>query len=242
MQRAIVFGATGGIGEAICQELAKDGWSLYLHYCHNEQKAIELMNQLSEQYQSQDFMPVKLDFLADNQSLEQWTSQLFPVNALVFAQGITDYGFLADQRLSKIDQIMQVNLLVPIKITRLLEQMLTKQEYSRIVYLGSVYGGQGSALEAVYSASKAGLSRFSQAYAREVASANLTVNTLAPGAVDTEMNKIFSEDTFDLLKEEIPMGRLAQGSDVAFWVKNLLAKESAYLTGQTIYVSGGWLL
>lgn len=149
---------------------------------------------------------------------------------------------MTKQKIADIEKVIQVNLTVPIELTKLLEPILIKQEYSRIVYLGSVYGGQGSALESVYSATKAGLSRFSQAYAREVASTNLTVNVVAPGAVNTPMNAMFSKETMQEVESEIPAGRLAQGKDISYWVKCLLDKNSSYCTGQTIYISGGWLL
>ena len=242
MKRAIIFGATGGIGQAISSELAANGWSLYIHCCHQFDQAQKMVTDLMTKYPGQDFIPVKFDFASNNEELTKFISSLLPVNAAVFATGITKYGFLAEQNLIDIDQIMQVNLIVPVKITKLLEPILTKQEYSRIVYLGSVYGGQGSALETVYSATKAGLSRFSQAYAREVASTNLTVNVVAPGAVDTPMNAMFSQETMQEVRNEIPANRLGNGEDIAFWVKNLLDPKSSYCTGQTIYVSGGWLL
>lgn len=242
MKRVIVFGASGGIGQEICRSLAADGWSIYVHYRKNVEVAQKLATELLEKYPKQDFFTTKLDFAASDQQLEDFVQSLFPVNAVVFAQGITKYGFLSEQSLTDIDRVMKINLTVPIKLTKLLEPMLVKHEMSRIVYLGSVYGGQGSALETIYSATKAGLSRFSQAYAREVASTGLTVNTIAPGAVATEMNKIFSKQTLDEVREEIPLGRLAHGEDVAYWVKTLLQSESKYCTGQTIYVSGGWLI
>lgn len=241
MKRAIVFGATGGIGQAICQDLAASGWSLYLHYNQQQKSAEMASKKLMEEYPQQDFIPLKLDFL-HCEDLSQLVKNLFPVNALVFAQGITKYGFLAEQELDDIEQVIKVNLTIPIELTKLFEPILTKQTFSRIVYLGSVYGGQGSALETVYSSTKAGISRFAQAYAREVASTNLTVNVVAPGAVDTPMNAMFSQETLQEVKEEIPAGRLAQGKDISIWVKNLLNENSSYCTGQTIYVSGGWLL
>lgn len=242
MKRAIIFGATGGIGQAICDELAQAGWSLYLHCHQNWSAAVKKSQSLMKKYPKQDFMPIKLDFQANDDQLEKFVASLLPVNAAVFAQGITKYGFLDDQGLTDIAQIININLTIPIKLTRLLEKTLAKQDYSRIVYLGSVYGGQGSALESVYSASKAGLSRFSQAYAREVASTSLTVNVIAPGAVDTPMNAMFSAETRQEVTDEIPIGRWAKGTDISFWIKTLLDKHSSYCTGQTIYVSGGWLL
>ncbi|MDF7638562.1 SDR family NAD(P)-dependent oxidoreductase [Lactobacillus sp. ESL0791] len=242
MKRAIVFGATGGIGRAICSDLAADGWSLYLHCNQKWDEAVKMGRELMCSYPQQDFIPVKLDFAVSDTDLLAFTKNLLTINAAVFAQGITDYNFIADQKMAVIEQIIQTNLLVPIKLTHLLESVLVKNDFSRIVYLGSVYGGEGSALEAVYSASKAGLTRFSQAYAREVASTNLTVNVVAPGAVKTPMNEIFSSETMQEVKEEIPAGRLAETTDISFWVKTILSPSSGYLTGQTIYVSGGWLL
>lgn len=242
MKHAIVFGATGGIGQAICRDLAEDGWSLYLHYNSKKEAAEELGQKLFTKYPDQDFMPIKLDFEVDDAQLSEFVQNLLPVNAAVFAQGVTNYGFLGDEDLDNITRLIKINLTVPIKLTKLLEPQLMKQGFSRIVYLGSVYGGYGSALESVYSATKGGLSRFAQAYAREVASNNLTVNVIAPGAVKTNMNSIFSEDTIEEVQEEIPVGRWADGKDISYWIKVLLNERSSYLTGQTIYVTGGWLL
>ena len=241
MKRAIVFGATGGIGQSICTDLAEAGWSLYIHCSSNWTTACEMSQSFMKQYPTQDFLPLKFSFLAENNELEKMVQSLLPVNAVIFAQGITDYHLLSDQHLDKVDEIMQVNLVTPIKLTSLLEPLLLKNDFSRIVFIGSVYGAQGSAMEAVYSATKAGLSRFSQAYAREVASANLTVNVIAPGAVDTSMNKVIPAEEMAEVVEEIPAGRLASGNDISFWVKALLDSNSTYLTGQTLYVSGGWL-
>lgn len=172
MKRAIVFGATGGIGQEICRDLAAEGWSLYLHYNSHEQTALDLGKELFAKYPSQDFLPIKLDFASSDAELADFVKKLLPVNAAVFAQGITKYSFLGDETLDNITKLINVNLTVPIKLTKLLESQLMRQDYSRIVYLGSVYGGAGSALEAVYSATKGGLTRFAQAYAREVASNN----------------------------------------------------------------------
>ncbi|AEG40682.1 elongation factor P 5-aminopentanone reductase [Lactobacillus kefiranofaciens] len=242
MKRAIVFGATGGIGQAICRELALSGWSLYLHYNTKKEQAEQLAQELFAKYPELDFMPIQLNFATSDQELTSFVNSLLPVNAAIFAQGITNYGFLGDEKLTNISQVININLATPIKLTKLLEPQLMKQSFSRIVYLGSVYGGAGSALESVYSGTKSGLSRFAQAYAREVASNNLTVNVIAPGAVKTQMNSIFSQATIEEVQEEIPAGRWAQGEDISYWVKTILNPRSSYLTGQTIYVTGGWLL
>lgn len=242
MKRAVIFGATGGIGKEIALDLAKAGWSLYLHFDKSKHRALALQKQLIKLYPQQEFFLLHLSFLDQDEKLLNLDKTLFPINALIFAQGITDYDFLGNQSLKTIDNILKVNLITPIKLTRLLEPLLLKHEHSRIIYLGSVYGQQGSALESVYSASKGGITRFAQAYAREVASSKLTVNVLAPGAVNTPMNEIFSTEILNQVRDEIPANRLANPQDISFWVENLLAPQSDYLTGQTIYIDGGWLV
>lgn len=242
MKRAIIFGATGGIGQAIVKDLAADGWSLYLHCFSHQQKALDLANELMTQYPQQDFMTLKLDFNSSDETLKKIINSLLPVNSVIFAHGITDFNFLGSQDLSTIDQILKVNLTTPLKIVSLLEPMLLKADHGRIIFLGSVYGKQASAMETIYSATKGGLSSFAQGYGREVASSHLTVNVIAPGAVATQMNAIFSKETLEEVKDEIPAGRLAEPEDISFWVKNLLAPQADYLTGQTIYVDGGWLV
>ncbi|WP_035172918.1 SDR family NAD(P)-dependent oxidoreductase, partial [Lactobacillus equicursoris] len=204
-------------------------------------EAAELGEELASLYPDQDFMPIQQDFCAADADLKKFVEGLLPVNSAIFAQGITNYDFLGSQSSEVIERILKVNLENPIKLTKLLESQLLKHDHSRIVYLGSVYGGQGSAMEAVYSASKGGISRFAQAYAREVAASHFTVNVVAPGAVMTPMNAMFSGETLADLAEEIPAGHLANPTEIAYWVDCLLNPESDYLTGQTIYVSGGWL-
>ncbi|MDO4912035.1 MAG: SDR family NAD(P)-dependent oxidoreductase [Lactobacillus sp.] len=241
MKRAIVFGATGTIGQAICHKLAADGWSLYIHANHHFELASNLAEKLQAEYPMQDMMPISLDFLSDDEKLSQFVDNLLAVNAVVFSQGITKYGLLRDQELANIDDLIKVNLTTPIKLSKLFEPKLLKNDFSRIVYIGSVYGGQGSAMETVYSATKAALANFSASYAKEVAAMKLTVNVIAPGAVDSAMNQMISQQEMNDVIDEIPAGRLATGDDVAIWVSHLLAPDSNYLTGQTIYVSGGWL-
>ena len=123
MKRAIVFGATGGIGKAIAAQLAAKGWSLYIHFNHSSQEAEKMVAEFIDKYPSQEFFPLKLDFLAEDEVIKTTVAGLLPLNAAIFTQGITNYQFLGSQELTQIEKIMQINLLVPIKITSLLEYM-----------------------------------------------------------------------------------------------------------------------
>ncbi|WP_261806397.1 elongation factor P 5-aminopentanone reductase [Lapidilactobacillus luobeiensis] len=237
--RAIVFGASGNIGAAICRQLAAKNWSISLHYFHHREVALQLVNTLRHDYPNQDFQA----FFGDlTQALPPDLGQTFgDFQALVFAQGTTDYQLFSTMSADQIQQLFQLHLLTPLQLIRQAEAKLLQQAHGRIVFVGSIYGAVGSAMEVTYSAVKGAQTSFANAYAREVAGSGLTVNVVAPGAVATAMNAEFSENDLAALREEIPLGRLAQPQEIALWVSNLLDPQADYLTGQTLYVNGGWL-
>src|SRR5699024_5048250 len=150
MKRAIIFGATGGIGRAIAENMAENGWTLYIHYNHNQQEAGKMVQAFIEKYSDQEFFSLKLNFLSEDDVIKKIVSNLFTINAEIFQQGFTNNQFIRSQELDEIEKIIQINLLAPIKITSLLESRLLKQAHGRLIFIGSVYGGQASALESVY--------------------------------------------------------------------------------------------
>src|SRR5699024_7203275 len=111
----------------------------------------------------------------------------------------------------------------------------------RIVFVGSVYGGSGSAMEVGYSTVKGALSAFVAAYSQEVASLGITANVVAPGAVSTKMNLTFTPQERQEVSSQIPAGYFAKPSEISYWICSMLDQQASYLTGQTIYVTGGWL-
>lgn len=240
-KRAVVFGASGNIGQAICQSLAAAGWSLVMQYHHHQEVVARAVSQLQTQYPQQEFQPLALDFCEQDLDYASILSGLGDYQALVFAQGTTDYQLFAETSDEQIKTLFQQQLFTPMSFIKVAQDHLQHHEHSRIVFIGSIYGGVGSAMEVAYSSVKGAQSSFANAYAREVAANGLTVNVVAPGAVNTQMNAEFSEAELDDLAIEIPVGRMAQPNEIAVWVKNLLAPEADYLTGQTIYVDGGWL-
>lgn len=236
---ALIIGASGDIGLDVAKKLAKSGWSLYLHYNNSNVKINELLEELTKQYSSQEFIKIKSDLSKDN--VEKIVDEVFSIDALIFAQGITEYNFFSSLSKEKIAELIQVNYQQPLLLVKSLESKLAKSKQGRIVFIGSIYGKIGSAMEVLYSSLKGALSSFVNAYAKEVASLGITVNVVAPGAVNTQMIKDFSEEELTELKEEIPMGRLAKPTDISFWIDVLLKPQAQYMTGETIYVDGGWL-
>ncbi|WP_125704044.1 elongation factor P 5-aminopentanone reductase [Lacticaseibacillus daqingensis] len=237
---ALIMGASGDIGTSVARQLGAQGWSLYLHYHRNATQATALAAELAAAYPQQDFLPLAYD-LTDPDHLDQVVAQLFGLDAVVFAAGMTTYHLFKDSTVPELTDLMRVHLLTPMALLARLQDKLAQSGTGRVVFIGSVYGGSGSAMEVAYSAVKGGQSAFVHAYAKEVASLGITVNVVAPGAVATKMNAMFDAPALAAVRAEIPAGRFAEPGDVGYYVRMLLAPEAAYLTGQTLYVTGGWL-
>ncbi|AKP03450.1 elongation factor P 5-aminopentanone reductase [Companilactobacillus pabuli] len=238
---ALVMGSSGDIGASSAKKLAQKGWSLYLHYNQNRERIEKLRTELVEKYPQQDFIPIKFNMEQD--TVDQLTSQIFGLDAVVFAQGNTYYKLLVDISEKEIDSLWNIHVKLPILILQALQDKLAKTHHGRIVFIGSIYGKIGSAMEVVYSTVKGAMSSFADAYAKEVASLGISVNVVAPGAVNTKMNtQEFSSEDLENVKDEIPADRLANPDEIADLVSYLVNIKSNYLTGQTIYFAGGWLL
>lgn len=238
---ALVMGSSGDIGTSSAKNLAAKGWSLYLHYNRNRERIDKLRAELVELYPKQDFIPIKFDM--EHDKVEDLTKQIFGLDAVVFAQGNTYYKLLVDISEEEIDSLWNIHVKLPILILKQLQDKLASTHHGRVVFIGSIYGKIGSAMEVVYSTVKGAMSSFADAYAKEVASLGISVNVVAPGAVNTKMNtQEFSSEDLESVKDEIPADRLANPDEIADLVGYLVNIKSNYLTGQTIYFAGGWLL
>lgn len=240
MKWALILGASGGMGQAIAYDLAQAGWSLYLQGNEHVAQLQQDQQQLQQQYPQQDFLVLKSDF-NKLENTAQIVDNIFSLDALVAAQGITNYQLFDQLSLTQIQKMLRVNLVFPLHLIQQLQDKLAVSHCGRIVLLGSVYGAQGSAMEVMYSTTKGALTAFAKAYAKEVASLGITVNVLAPGAVDTTMNQMLTPQAKQQLVEQIPLGRMANPQDLSYWIRTILDPKAQYLTGQTLYVTGGWL-
>lgn len=240
MKIALITGASGDIGISIARNLAKKGWSLYLHYFSNQIRIEELLQEFNELYPKQEFFPLKVDLEQDH-STEIIKNNIYSLNAIVFAHGMTDYGLLESMTLEKMDLLWKIHVKSPVLITQALQKKLHLSGQGRIVFISSVYGEMGSSNEVFYSTVKGAQIAFVKAYSKEVASWGITVNAVSPGAVDTHMNQHYTEFEITDLIEDIPLGRMGKPSEISFWVEQILKEDSAYMTGQVLTVSGGWL-
>ncbi|WP_407856732.1 elongation factor P 5-aminopentanone reductase [Enterococcus hailinensis] len=240
MPYALVLGASGDIGQAICEKLADQGWSLYCHYNQQKQKVLNFVSDLQERYPQQDFFMVSLDMLKEA-TIPSFLDQLFQVDGIVFASGFTFYELLPETTTKQMDALWQIHLKTPLLLLQGLQSKLAQSKKGRVVFVGSVYGHRGSSMETIYSAVKGGQEAFAKAYAKEVATLGITVNVIAPGAVQTKMNDTWTDQEIAELKAEIPMGRLAAPEEIASACSYLFSAQASYTTGIILPVAGGWL-
>lgn len=240
MKFALIMGASGDIGKGIAQELAEKGWSLYLHYHSNIESVTDQLGDYQGRYPTQDFYAVSLDMTREA-DIPFFLKSVYQVDVIIFASGFTTYQLLTEESSMDMERMWAVHVKTPIILIQQLQDKLARSRHGRIIFISSIYGETGSAMEVFYSTTKGAQLAFVRAYSKEVASLGITVNAISPGAIDTKMNQEFTSAEVKELESEIPLGRLGKVSEISFWVIQLVDKRSGYMTGQSMVISGGWL-
>ena len=235
-RKALVTGASGGIGEEIARILHRQGAIVGLHGTRVE-KLEALANELGERVQ---LYPANLSDRAEVKALgEKAEAGLGGVDILVNNAGITKDGLFVRMSDEDWDSVMEVNLTAVFRLTRELTHPMMRRRHGRIVNITSVVGVTGNPGQANYCASKAGMIGFSKSLAMEIASRNVTVNCVAPGFIESAMTGKLNDKQKDAILGAIPMKRMGTGAEVASAVAYLASDEASYVTGQTIHVNGG---
>lgn len=235
-RRALITGASGGIGGGIARALAAQGAQVALSGTKVE--ALEaLAAELGEKAK-----PVPCD-LADAQAVDGLVGRaeaaLGGLDILVNNAGLTRDGLALRMKDADWQQVIEVNLTAAFRLARTALKGMMRQRFGRIVNIASIVGVTGNPGQANYAASKAGLIGFGKALAQEVASRGITVNTVAPGFIRTAMTEGLNEAQKQRLSEQIPMGRMGEAADIAAAVAYLASDEAGYVTGVTLHVNGG---
>jgi len=237
----LVLGASGAIGRAISEQLAKDGWSLYLQYNHGEEVAVELESNLSAFYPKQEFMKIQAD-LTDPLAAERITHSVFSLQSIVVASGQALYKLVEDTSVDEMDALWKVHVQTPIRLISLLASKLRRNEISHIIMIGSVWGEAGASGEALYATVKGALHAFVKSYAQEAAGNGILVNAVAPGLINTKMNGHLTDKEEQELIDEIPLARAGEPAEVGYLVSFLLSGRANYITGQILRINGGWYI
>ena len=236
---ALVTGASRGIGQAIAFELGRQGATV-IGTATSEVGAARIGEALKEQgIQGAGLM---LD-VASSESveavLEQIQKDFGAVAILVNNAGITRDNLMLRMKDEEWFDVINTNLNSLFRLSKAVLRGMTKARWGRIVNIGSVVGAMGNAGQANYAAAKAGLEGFSRALAREVGSRSITVNSVAPGFIDTDMTRELPDAQREALLTQIPLGRLGQAEEIAKVVGFLASEGAAYVTGATVPVNGG---
>lgn len=161
---------------------------------------------------------------------------------LVNNAGITRDNLLMRMKDDEWNDVISTNLTGTFRVSKGCLRGMMKAKKGRIINIASVIGVTGNAGQANYAAAKAGLIGFSKSLAKEIGSRNITVNVVAPGFIDTDMTRVLPEDQKNAMLEQIPLGRLGEGDDIANAVLFLASPAGAYVTGETLHVNGGMLM
>jgi 3-oxoacyl-[acyl-carrier protein] reductase len=235
-RKALVTGATGGIGGAIARALHAQGAIVTLSGTRLE--ALDaLASDLGER------VHVAGANLSDKDSLEALIpaaeSAMGGLDILVNNAGITRDNLFLRMKDEEWEAVLAVNLTAAFRLSRAAVKGMMRRRHGRIVNIGSVVGSTGNPGQGNYAAAKAGLIGLSKALAAEVASRNITVNVVAPGFIASPMTDALNEKQREAILAMVPAGRLGAGADVAAAVVYLASDEAAYVTGQTLHVNGG---
>ncbi|PZU22378.1 MAG: 3-oxoacyl-[acyl-carrier-protein] reductase [Shinella sp.] len=235
-RKALVTGATGGIGEEIARALHARGATVGLHGTRKE-KLEALAAELGERVF---IFPANLSDRDEVKALGQKAeAEMGGVDILVNNAGITRDGLFVRMSDEDWDAVIEVNLTAVFRLTRELTHAMMKRRYGRIINITSVVGVTGNPGQANYCASKAGMIGFSKSLAQEIASRNVTVNCVAPGFIESAMTGKLNDKQKDGILGSIPMKRMGTGAEIASAVLYLASSEASYVTGQTLHVNGG---
>ena len=231
-RRALVTGASGGIGAAIVRGLHAQGCTVVLA-CRRREALDALAGELGER------CAVVTGDIADADAAEALVAAADPVDILVNNAGITRDMLALRLKDADWQAVIDTNLGAAFRLSRAALKGMVKRRWGRIVNITSIVGVTGNPGQANYAAAKAGLIGMSKALAQEVAARGITVNCVAPGFIDTAMTQALDAKQREALLGRIPAGRLGEGADIAAGVVYLASQEAAYVTGQTLHINGG---
>ena len=229
MKTVLVTGGVRGIGKSIAEAFAKKGYRVCVTYSKDEESASLAREEGLEVYKAD--VSVEADVVALFQKVGK-------VDVLVNNAGVSLIKQIQDVSYEEFNRLMAVNVGGAFLCAREAAKGMIDRGAGLIVNVSSVWGEVGGSCESVYSASKAALIGFTKALAKELGWSGIRVNCVSPGVIDTPMNAHFSKEEMDALKEEIPMGRLGVGEDVARAV--LYLEENDYVTGIDLPINGGF--
>ena len=240
---AVVTGGMGGLGQAISRELYDQGFRVVAGYSRQQEAALAWQTEQKNAGYNFDiaYADVK-DFQSCDTMIKKIENEIAPIDILVNNAGITRDHSCCKMSQEEWDTVIQTDLNSVFYVTRAVINGMKNRNYGRVINISSINGQKGQYGQVNYSAAKAGIHGFTKSLALEVAKHNITVNTISPGYVATEMILSISEDVKQKIIDQIPIGRFAQPQEIARVVAFLADEKNAYITGANIANNGGHYL
>lgn len=243
MRAALITGASRGIGAATARLLAQRGCAVAVNYYRSEERALALVDELTRAGHTA--MAVRAD-VADGVQVRRMVDNVLEkfcqLDILVCNAGIAKSGLISDLTQEEWRAIFAVNVDGVYHAVRCALPHMIHRKAGRIVTVSSMWGQVGASCEAAYSASKAAVIGLTKALAQELGPSGITVNCVAPGVIDTEMNREYTPEDLAALAEQTPLGRLGTPEEVARTIAFLASDEAAFFTGQVLSPNGGFVL
>ncbi|AVY94867.1 MULTISPECIES: beta-ketoacyl-ACP reductase [Microvirgula] len=236
---ALVTGGMGGIGTAICKALAQAGHIVITTYSRPGKETAWLADMKEQGFDVHAYQCDVTDFDACSALIAKIQSEVGPVDVLVNNAGITRDGVLRKMDKASWDAVMSTNLDSVFNMTRPLIEGMCERGFGRIISISSINGQKGQLGQTNYSAAKAGMHGFSMALAQEVARKGVTVNTVSPGYIGTDMVMAVPAEVREKIVAQIPLGRLGKPEEIAGLVAYLASDLAGFMTGADLAMNGG---
>ena len=240
-KNALITGASKGIGRAISIELAKQGVNVAINYNKSQKEAEEISNELINEYNVKSII-LKGDVSNKNDCsliVRESIATFGNLDILVNNAGIIDDNLLIRMSDEAWDRVLRTNLDSIFYCSKPAIKSMLKSKWGRILNIGSVVGIRGNIGQVNYASSKAGMMGFTKSLAKEVATRNITVNTITPGYINTETVDVLKQEQKDTIMKWIPQGHFGEVEDIAYLASFLCSEKAKYITGQVISVDGG---
>ena len=238
---AIVTGASRGIGREIAKSLARKGIKVIANYNSSQEKAEELKKELKEEgYEIEIFKADVSKREEVHKMVEEIIRRYHKIDVLINNAGISESKIFTDVTDEDWNKIINNDLYSAFCTTQEVITSMINRKEGCIINISSIWGLVGSSCETIYSIAKAGIDAMTKSLAKEMGPSNIRVNSIAPGIIDTDMNKCYNQREIEDIKEKIPLEKIGKTSDIAKCVNWLI--EDEYTTGQVISINGGWVI
>ena len=235
----IVTGASRGIGREISRELAKKGYIIIANYNKSEKQILELKEELEKEKVKIDIFKADVSKRKETQQLVKYAIKKYgKIDVLINNAGISQIKEFTQITDKDWNNMININLNSVFYMTQEVCKNMIHNKNGCIINMSSIWGQIGASCESHYSVSKAGIDAMTKSLAKELGPSNIRVNSIAPGIIDTEMNKNLSSEDLKSIKEEIPLEKIGKAKDIEKCIEWLI--EDEYTTGQIISINGGW--